>query len=298
METFQLPDIGDIEQWILTQISSSHPSTLPPNGLAVLVGCKTSFNRNHKRLGGVEQDLKSLKDAFSQLLFTTLPLFDPTADHVKKVIKTVCNLQKCGIRQPNSWKRVIVTFSGHGDKTHLYTKDAKIKLHSDIMDPLIDCKENLMVGIAKLFFIDACRGCSQDYGIDLSDLHYRGEQTFVPRGERVPTKGNYLVAYSTLLGMEALESAERGGCWMQLLSKMLLHPSMVEKSVTEVLMEVNGKLLKWLNATDIALQQPELTSTINEPILLQKEALRIKGISFINMTIMRYIAKYWQIDML
>ena len=231
-------------------------------------------------MGGVEQDLKNLKDAFSQLLFTTLPLFYPTADHVKKVIKTVCNLQKCGIQQPNSWKRVIVTFSGHGDKTHLYTKDAKIKLNSDIVDPLIDSKADLMVGRAKLFFIDACRGSSQDYGIDLSVLRYRGEQTFVPRGERVPRKGNYLVAYSTLLGMKALEHGG-GGCWMQLLSTALIHRSMVEMSVTEVLVRVNRELHKLLNTSDNALQQPVLISTINEPICLHKEALLIKGISFI-----------------
>jgi len=273
--SLELPDISRIDQWIHTQIAVS--SSPPPNGLAILVGCKNSCKLGHKTLQGVQRDLKSLKDAFSKLLFTTLPLFDPTAEHVRIVINRVCNLLNFGINQPSSWKRVIVTFSGHGDKTHLYTKNDKLVLESDIVDPLINSKADLMVGRAKLFFIDACRGTSQDYGIDLSSLRYRGEQTLVARGERVPKEGNYLVAYSTLLGMESLES-ELGGCWMQLVSEMLLDPSMLEKSITDVLVDVNSKLLKMLNAIGCGLQQPVMTCAINEPIHLQKEALLIRGI--------------------
>ncbi len=243
----------------------------PPNGLGLIIGCENSYKINHKPLKGVVKDLRTLKDTFSQLTFTTLCLFDPTADQVKKLIKTASNLQKNGLLQPDSWKRVVVTFSGHGDRTSLCTKDGKISFEEDIFEPLVSSRDSLMVGIAKLFFLDACRGDYHDPGIDLSTLLYRcrGEEShLVPRGERIPSKGNYLVAYSTLPEMTAFES-NGGGCWMQLLSTCLLH---IDKSVQDVLVDVNNILLEQLNDRDGSLQQPSWECTLRESIFFHREA--------------------------
>ena len=271
--SFVLPEVNSIEHWIQKSISNFYPFS---NGLAILIGCINSCNAHHRPLGGVQQDLLTLRTTFTELLFTTLCLLDPTVEHVKKIIQTVSSLQRNGIKQPDSWRRIVVTFSGHGDENHLYTRNAKISLEEDILDPLVTSRESSMIGIAKLFFIDACRGNREDMGIHRPHFHIRGD-FLVPRGERVPSKGNYLIAYSTLIGMTAFEHPMVGGCWMQMLSNMLLEPSLVDRTILDILVKVNSCMLKLMNSNDRSLQQPEGSVTLNEDILLLKEANKIKG---------------------
>ena len=58
---------------------------------------------------------------------------------------------------------------------------------------------------------------------------------------RLPSDGNYLLAYSTLLGMKSFEDSRCGSFWMQLLCKELLESD--GNSICDILTVVNQKLI-------------------------------------------------------
>ena len=119
------------------------------NGLAILIGCKESFRPNSRVLTGVKHDLDQLNATFSALKFETLSLMDRSADEIIDVLQHAAKLMLL-----STYRRLVVTFSGHGDGKSLFAKDRSMLLWDDIVIPLISTNPT----IAKLFFVDACRG--------------------------------------------------------------------------------------------------------------------------------------------
>ncbi len=182
-----------------------------------------------------------------------------------------------GIQLPQSWKRMVVTFSGHGDRHYLYAKDDVLDLEKDIVSFLLPIKARELAHIQKLFFIDACRGDEVNGGVEISSYCLQSRGDLVSRGNSVPSSGNYLIACSTLLGMLSFESKTQGGCWMQSLTDQLLNQENIDKSIESILKKVNRILIDLFNRNGWGhLQQPEYRSSLNgEDIKLLKEALDI-----------------------
>ena len=258
-----LPPVDAIDTWMAEAIANKR---YPTNGLAILIGCTKSVK--HKPLQGVVKDLAQLIYTFDRLMFTTLCLNDPTVAHIKEVIKLIAQLDISSLRKPRTWQRIVVTFSGHGDSTYLYTKDGHIDLRTDLVRPLQADKATQLALLAKMFFIDACRGDETERGVDISWF----KDNIVARGgdaiNRVPSGGNCYIAYSTLVGMKAYEVSKNGRLWMQLLSRELLSDDNIQGIVTEV----NRKMITACNVNGIAVQQPVSESTLWDQVKLQKEA--------------------------
>ena len=71
--------------------------------------------------------------------------------------------------------------------------------------------------MARLFFIDACRGTSDDIGRVVAP---RGGKPL--EGARIPsTAYNILLAHSTISGYRSYEIEGKGGIWMQVLANKL-----------------------------------------------------------------------------
>ena len=259
----RLPTPHTIDSWMFEAIRKTPVS----NGLAILIGCTTSFNHKEK-LCGVVKDLRKLISTFEQLMFTTLCLDDPSVEIIRGVIDYTSKLNEDSIMLPNSWRRIVVTFSGHGTDKYLLAKNGEIDLRQDIVLPLQALKARELACIPKLFFIDACRGDKEDTGVFIDNaLVPRG---FVARGGRtVPSEGNYFIAYSTLLGMKAFEDGLHGGLWMQLLSNELVSSENIDKDISVIATIVNKKIAE----IDSVVQQPVSRSTMRDEVHLLREAI-------------------------
>ena len=110
------------------------------------------------------------------------------------------------------------------------------------------------------------------YGVPVNPYNLRGEEPT----RRVLEKTNYLVAYSTLLGMGAMEDPHHGSFWMQILTPMLLDDRYVEKTIFDILTSVNEEMNKHLNDLGLPIQQPALYSCLNVDVRLLKEAKAIQ----------------------
>ena len=250
------------------------------NGLAILIGC-TNSSKHKEPLGGVVRDLVTLQLTFSEtLLFTTLCLNNPTVEHVKKVVRCTSELGEDAIVLPEKWRRIVVTFSGHGDEEYLYTKDGCMCLREDIVKPLQAMKAEKLAGLPKLFFVDACRGLDTDEGVHVPNLSWFSESPPVARGGggRVSSTGNCFIAYSTLFGMQAFEHSNVGGFWIQTLAKELANSENVDKTIQDVMTRVNKELNKICDMRKMAIQQPVTESTLIEDVKLLQEAWGMKAV--------------------
>lgn len=261
-----LPAPHAIDSWMCEAIRRTPVS----NGLAILIGCTSSCNHKDK-LRGVVKDLQTLNSTFEELMFTTLCLDDPPVETIHRVIDYTSKLNEDAMKLPENWRRIVVTFSGHGSNEHLLAKDGKIDLRQDIVLPLQALKAKKLACIPKLFFIDACRGDKEDIGVIINEaFRPRG---IVARGERQPSEGNYFIAHSTLLGMKAFEDSSRGGLWMQILSNELINPDNIDKDIALITTIVNKKIMEIVSALQKPIsQQPISKSTMREEIYLLREA--------------------------
>jgi uncharacterized caspase-like protein len=222
----------------------------------------------------VKKDLETLHHTYSQqLMFATLCLDDPSESEIRRVVEHLSKLNK----KP-AWRRFVLTFSGHGDEDYLYTKDGRISLFDDVVEPLQPINAKGLATIPKLYFVDACRGPEVDEGVFISRLDQLSQypDDFVARGGgqlRVPSRGNLLIAYSTLPGMISYESRSRGGIWMQMLAKELTKRRNIDKTITQIVELVNNAVVEFCNAKPaLGIQQPVTQLALAEEIKLLQEA--------------------------
>lgn len=268
------PTVSDLDGWFSRAIRETPIS----NGLAILTGCKKSYARkDQKLLQGVSRDLESLEQTFKNLMFTVVCLEDPSSQQIKKVMKHISRFDKEGLELPKSWRRIVVTFSGHGERQGehncLCVKDGCVDLQADVVDPLLPENAIHVAQLPKLFFVDTCRGDKLDDGMEIIVWPREQPEGYQSRGSsRVSSKGGFLLAYSTLVDHQAFEDSKSGGIWMQLLCNELVNESNIDKSILDVLTQVNIKMEKLCSENGKPMQQPILKSAINVEIKLLKEA--------------------------
>ena len=219
------------------------------------------FSKDYKPLlplHGPVKDMEAMKDAFDYLKFFTLVKRNLTLKESEALLKSLAQF-----RFPISCKRFVFTFSGHGGDGFICCEDGKKLYISEIVEAFAPkCDNHPLAGIPRLFFFDACRGDSYDYG-------------FVPRGgdeewrSKIPRTGDVLVAFATTAKYKAFEEFG-GGLWTSILAKRLVASS---NSIYDMLTEVNGELIHKIRTENApGFQQPELLGRLNEKICLLQES--------------------------
>lgn len=232
------------------------------NGLAVII--TNSYERcpRLETLTGTNADGERMKDSFQRLNFSTHHEHNLSKEATMQLLYNVANYKEF----PPTYRRVVLVFSGHGDADHkLYTGEGEMLKVSDILSAFFPERAPLNGSIAKLFFIDACRGKLANGGV------------IVPRSGReletltIPKHGNFLVAYSTIPDHLSYEERAKGGIWISALAEKL---SKRNASVHDILSEVNRELVTKYQKPAYAgfVQQPEFISRLNEPVNLFREA--------------------------
>ena len=232
------------------------------NGLAIIVANEKSCKEEHKLLCGVAQDLLAMKWAFEYLNFATLPLLNVAGENVLCAVKVAAQAQ-----YPQSYRRFVFVFSGHGGQGCIYTHTRPLRFRDDVFLPFMPCNsadsDLTRRDLPKIFLIDSCRGDSIDHGVEI-----------VPRGSKIlPSLSNYLLACSTQNLMQSFETAV-GGFWSQLVAERLCTDRWsILDVLTALNKDVNRRILEFHSGEAAPLvQQPVLESTLNEVVNLLAEA--------------------------
>ena len=161
---------------------------------------------------------------------------------------------------PETYKTIILYFAGHGGDGYIVVLDKEVHIQDvqAIFDP---SKHPTLGNIARVFFIDLCRG------IKCSD-HVRGglgKGTDHSTHQIYCKHHNELIAYSTLKGNVARDSQDGyDRSWTQELYSCLTNMENVYKDLVQVLFLVNAKLGPYHTLT--------FTTSSSEPIFFWIES--------------------------
>ena len=212
-------------------------------GLAVIISNDYKSNPQYGNLNGTEKDGDALESSFKTLRYTVVRKHNTSLSFLVALLKKVSS----GLRYPPSYKAIAFVFAGHGEAGgNLITSEGnKISIEGivRILSPSSNDASTTQLGdMARMFFIDACRGEKDDLGFHVTP---RGASAN-PRGGkpvellRIPSEPtNIVVAYSTVAGYRSYEIDGQGGIWLQSLAKKLIK---CDCSIGDVLTEVNGDL--------------------------------------------------------
>lgn len=247
-------------------------------GVAFIVSndydCPAAAKLRFVKLKGVHKDAERMAQVFTHLRYEVVTAKNLMRDELIKFIS-----EAAALPYTPSYKRLVFTFSGHGvvgdavfDKCQRSKGNANGKLCSQegqeieiesIIDQFTPDKHPALGRMARLFFLDVCRGTEEDKGVALQTrgrMCERGGQFMKP--ERVPTRGNILVAYSTLPNHKAYELAD-GSLWMKLLATAINEQS---DDITVILTDVSSKLMKIYKSSFPVFQVPQCINQLTERV--------------------------------
>ena len=200
-----------------------------PVGLAIIISNDYESISTLETLRETETDGKAMTEALKCLGYATIHRHNVTLTFLLNLLR-----QATQINYPTCCKRLVFVFAGHGKEgDNLLTSDERPIQIQEIVVKLSEIDNNAK--ITKLFFIDACRGTLDDKG-----------KVIVSRGgksideTRIPISTyNFLIAHSTISGYRSYEIKNKGGIWMQALSRKLKE---ADKDINVVLIEVSKEL--------------------------------------------------------
>lgn len=199
-----------------------------------------------------------------EILFSTLKNYEVVT---LKNLKCAEFLDTCkrlaSLPYPKTYKRIVIYFAGHGGDGFIAMVDGGVRIE-DIQAIFDPNKHPNLCTMARIFFIDACRGStpysdqtSARGGSDGGTAH----MTYEPHCRH----RNELIAYGTLKGYIAYDDQDGyGGTWTQKLYMCLAHADNVCKDLGQVLTLVNGKLDSCQTST--------YHSSLSESIFFWKES--------------------------
>lgn len=238
-----------------------YPMTHKPSGLAVVINNK----HFHPKCGmnmrkGTDVDAANLRQAFNFLGFLTQVLHDQGVREMED------RLRKLAQYDHSEYDCVVVSILTHGIEGKLYGSDGNLVEVQKLIRLFNGDQAPSLVGKPKLFFLQACRGDSFDYGQDESDgppmqdpviQHAigEGEDETDARISALPVEADMLLAYATVPGYVSWRNSERGSWFVQALTEVLVHDA-AKEDLTHMMLTVNRKVATEFEAKGRRKQMP------------------------------------------
>ena len=203
-------------------------------GIALIVSNNYEGTKHH--LPGTDRDSDYMTTFFSAL--GNYEVVVPKKNLRVKEFTAICE-QLASLEYPEVYKRMLVYFAGHGGDGYITLQDKSVRIEEiqAIFDP---SKHQKLYAMARIFFIDACRGSTRY----VSEDQTRGGPD--KKSYEVYCKyKNELIAYSTLKGHAAYD----GESWTQALYKCLVLTQYQQDDLLHVLTHANNKLGSHQTAT-------------------------------------------------
>ena len=245
------------------------PPILPGQQVGIALIVANDYRETSKPyLRGTQMDAEAMVDTFSYLGYRTI-----CKQNVKKVdFQSECERLAGYDYKSGRCKRIAVVFSGHGDVEEelgvqggvLIMQDEEKVIIKDLVNLFKPTNNNTLVNTTRMFFIDACRGSTEECIVSRS-----------PRGGRFITQASseagILIAYSTTENHKAYEGID-GGFWIQSLAQAM---RTVDDSLPNILTKVNKVLNercnRSLNVENPRMQTAQYVSQLIEDVYFLKE---------------------------
>ncbi len=269
---FQVDLNSLMEKEIQAIVDSSHHSV----GLAVVVSNDYISHPRYINLEGTEKDGDAMKRSLEISKFAIVRKHNTSLTCLVGLLDTIGTK----IRYPRSYRRIAFVFAGHGEQGGILVtgegKNITIDTVIRMLSPSAKNADITQLGrMARLFFIDACRGNKDDLGILVTPRGGHTDDSVARGGKtverlRLPSEPtNIIVGYSTVSGYQSYEIEGEGGIWLQCLARKLVE---CDCSISDVLTRVRSELSeKWQENPGLKIMNPETIDRLTEPINLFQE---------------------------
>lgn len=216
-------------------------------GLAVIITNDYSTGGGSvEQLKGTERDGQALSNAFTALRFAVCWEKNVPGSILAGIISEISHLKYDLVKD---YECMIFIFAGHGcEGDYLLMQDCrKLQIMDDIVTPLLPKNARLIGGIKKAFLIDACRGKQETQTQVVPRSSSNPGEASKSRGgssvelKRVPSEGNFLIAYSTMPLHRAYEESNKGGVWLSTVAQLLKERKHLN-SLESLLAEANDRM--------------------------------------------------------
>ena len=222
-------------------------------GVALIV--TISYEGKHK-LDGTEEDGKKATIFFSKCKYVENWYQDITKAHFLSLCDELATHE-----YRSTCKRLIVVFSGHGNYDEIEFSNGEMASVNEMMDKFkpAESKNPTLGHMARIFFIDACRGGNEDLG-----QPYKSATGVKKQEIERPNDSNMLVAYATPKGYVSID-----GQWLNCVFETLEEDP--NEDLLGALINVNKKLRNYYIKGEHH-QIGEVKNTLCEKIYFLKEA--------------------------
>ena len=224
----------------------SKPNLDAFKGVALIISndyAKTGIKK--LKLTGTHKDSEKMETVFKQFKYHVIKVRNLSKSDLENYFTTLSELT-----YPETCRRIVVTFSGHGRNGELLCNDLKeIKIKDLLNQFKPDSKNKPTLGnTVRIFFLDACRGRKKDTGYAARDGDSMEEDNTEEDDTKedvdktiplIPVEGNTFVGYSSTCYHKFFET-DSGGLWTSALAETL--QSKVDASLNEVFIIANDEM--------------------------------------------------------
>ena len=219
-----------------------------PRGKALIINNK-HFTGKMKVRTGTDTDADALEELFKWMLFDVERLDDQTAPKIRKTLRALATLDH------SNYDCIIVAILSHGDDGRIYGTDESLIPVQELSGYFKSSQS--LAGKPKLFFLQACRGCYKDSGIDVPDGFDDPDNTspdvqkFIQNAlaedevdgtlSTLPADADFLLSYATTPGFVSWRNQANGSWYVQALTKVF-HNHAHKEHLLDMLTMVNQKV--------------------------------------------------------
>ena len=268
-----------------TAVKAAYKMESKPRGVAVIINNRNFVNMNART--GTDVDAKRLKELFLYLGFETQYFENLTTQQMRVQLGAIAKADH------SKYDSIIISVLSHGDEGMLYGTDSKAGSESSLkVEELgtyfdsIGCPS--LIGKPKVVILQACRGSNYDKGVkapadfvDSGDIVKDGvisdgeiveqlkqqrafkdniEESLGMRGDTVdapdslPTKADFLYAYSTIPGYYSWRNGVYGSWFVKAFCDVLNEQAKTEH-LMDMLIEVNRRVAEDFKSSDGSYKQ-------------------------------------------
>ena len=237
------------------------------------IGVSLHFSNDYKNSSAAPLnthiDAENLGKFFTKCKYEVFKYKNQTAQKFIATLKTFAQYQ-----YPESCRRLVLSFSGHGNVGVLVSQDNEKVPIDDIITIFkpADAKNPTLGRMVKIYFFDSCRGNKDDPGYVVANGTTKGNNMHLQSNSTniIANDANIIMGYACTPCYVAHEFPTVGGMWTSYLVEELENP---EEDVYHILVNVNDRMKQYQKQKKCQwIQTGEIKSTAAENVHFIKEA--------------------------
>ena len=214
-----------------------YPMTNSPHGLCIIINNHQFFHHTepekaHTERGGAKIDEYNLTQTFRYLRYKVELHENLTSQRMKDLMMITAQ------RDHSEYDSFICCILTHGETNLVHGADSEAVNLLDLAGVMKMC--GTLRGKPKLFFIQACRGDSEDEGFEYSDIQHDAPNLGTPS---IPQEADFFFGYATPQGNAAYRSRRHGSWYISELCKVLTKQAYTH-NLSSMMKKVNFQVSK------------------------------------------------------